>query len=363
LAAAAVALALDSGHARAAAAQSWRAFVLVTGLLLVGVVAADDGLFGWLASRLDAIPGSGRRLFFCGLVLVAVTTAVLNLDTAVVFLTPVMVAAARRRGVDEQPFLYGTIFMVNASSLFLPGSNLTNLIVIGHEHVAGSEFLRRMLPAALGATVVTALAIWLLERPRLGRGRLRPTTAPPPGPLGVIATAGVVVLLLASSDPALAVLGLGIVATIVLALRGRLSRSDLLEAVNPVALAAVFCVAVALGTLARSWSAPADLMAHSARVPTAVIGALAAVLLNNLPAAALLSAGTVDHARALLIGLNIGPNLVVTGSLSAFLWLQAARNAGARPSIARYSRLGVIVAPAGIAGALLALYALAPSRV
>jgi arsenical pump membrane protein len=179
----------------------------------------------------------------------------------------------------------------------------------------------------------------------------------------LIATAVVVVLLLASSDPALPVLALGLVAAGLLAARGRLSRADLVEAVNPVALAAIFCVAVALGTLARSWTAPAELMADAARVPTAVIGALAAVLLNNLPAAALLSADTPHHARALLIGLNIGPNLAVTGSLSAFLWLQAARNTGARASIGRYSRLGLVVAPAGIAGALLALYVLAPSRV
>jgi arsenical pump membrane protein len=337
--------------------------VLVAGLLLVGVVAADDGLFEWLAAKLDAVPGGGRRLFFAGLALVAVTTAVLNLDTAVVFLTPVMIAAARRRGLDEQPFLYGTIFMVNASSLFLPGSNLTNLIVIGHEHVTGSEFARRMLPAAIGATLATAVAVWLLHRARLGGGRLRAHAARRPGPLGLIATVAVVVLLLTTSDPALPVLALGIAAAGLLAARGRLDRHDLLEAVNPVVLAAVFCVAVAAGTLARGWSGPAELMTDAARVPTAVIGAAAAVLLNNLPAAALLSAEKLEHGRALLIGLNIGPNLVVTGSLSAFLWLQAARQAGARPSIARYSMLGAVVAPAGIAGALLALFLLAPSRV
>jgi arsenical pump membrane protein len=336
--------------------------VLVTGLLLVGVVAADDGLFAWLASKLDAIPGGGRRLFFAGLALVAATTAVLNLDTAVVFLTPVMIAAARRRGLNEQPFLYGTIFMVNASSLFLPGSNLTNLIVIGHEHVTGSEFARRMLPAAIGATVATALAVWLLHRRQLGGGGLHATRAPRPGAVGAIATGAVVVLLLVTTDPALAVLGLGIVAVAILAARGRLDRRDLLEAVNPVVLAAVFCVAVALGTLARAWGGPAELMSDAARVPTAVIGAVAAVLVNNLPAAALLSAEKLHHSRALLIGLNVGPNFAVTGSLSAFLWLQAARNAGAQPSITRYSKLGVVVGTAGIAGALLALFLLAPSR-
>ena len=362
LVAAGAAVALEPGHAGDAAAQSWRAFVLVAGLLLVGVVAADDGLFAWLAARLDAIPGSGRRLFFAGLALVAVTTAVLNLDTAVVFLTPVMIGAARRRGVDERPFLYGTIFMVNAASLFLPGSNLTNLIVIGHEHVTGTEFVRRMLPAALGATAATALALWLIQRQRLGGGALEATRAPRPGALGALATAGVVVLLLAISDAALPVLALGLLAAGLLAARGRLSRRDLLAAVNPVVLAAVFCVAVALGTLARAWGGPAELMADAARVPTAIIGALAAVALNNLPAAALLSAEQLHHARALLIGLNVGPNLAVTGSLSAFLWLQAARSAGARPSVAGYTKLGLVVAPAGIVGALLGLYLFAPSR-
>lgn len=327
------------------------------------MVAADDGLFSWLASRLDTVPGSGRRLFFAGLGIVAATTAVLNLDTAVVFLTPVMVGAARRRALNEEPFLYGTIFMVNAASLFLPGSNLTNLIVIGNEHVTGSEFLRRMLPAAVGAVAATALVLWLLHRRRLGGGRLDGTHAPRPGLLGVAATAGVVVLLLASTDAAVPVLTLGTVAACALVARGRLSRSDLLEAVNPIALAAVFCVAVALGTLARSWSGPADLMAEAARVPTALIGAVASVLLNNLPAAALLSAQKLHHGRALLVGLNVGPNLAVTGSLSAFLWLQTARSVGARPSIARYSKLGVVVAPAGLAAALVALYAFAPGRI
>jgi arsenical pump membrane protein len=77
----------------------------------------------------------------------------------------------------------------------------------------------------------------------------------------------------------------------------------------------------------------------------------------------MLSADAVPHPRALLIGLNVGPNLAVTGSLSAFLWLQTARAAGAQPSIRGYTRLGALVAPAGIAGALLALYLLSPSRV
>ncbi|MEA2425572.1 MAG: arsenical pump rane protein, partial [Thermoleophilaceae bacterium] len=281
--------------------------MLVAGLLLVGLAAARDGMFDWLAAHLDRVPGSGRRLFVAGLAVVAAVTAFLNLDTAVVFLTPVMIAAARRRGLDEQPFLYGTVFMVNAASLFLPGSSLTNLIVIGNEHVTGSEFARRMLPAALGAVIATALAVWLLERRRLGGGRLTATRVARPGAIGLAGTVGVVVLMLALRDPALPVLALGVLVAGVLLARGRLERRELREAVNPLLLVALFAVAVALGTLARTWGGPADLLDGAGRVQTALIGAVASAGLNNLPAAALLSAGALHHGRALLVGLNIGP--------------------------------------------------------
>ena len=68
----------------------------------------------------------------------------LNLDTAVVFMTPVLLHAARQRGLAEGAFLYGAVFIANAASLLLPGSNLTNLIVLSHEHVSGVTFAARL---------------------------------------------------------------------------------------------------------------------------------------------------------------------------------------------------------------------------
>src|SRR5437868_7907026 len=90
------------------ARQAWPPFVLVTGLLLIGAVAAADGLFEALGARLAHARLGARGLLLALLGLVAVVTAVLNLDTAVVFLTPVLVHAARRRRLDERPFLYGS---------------------------------------------------------------------------------------------------------------------------------------------------------------------------------------------------------------------------------------------------------------
>src|SRR5207245_3554925 len=116
-----------------------------------------------------------------------------------------------------------------------------------------------------------------------------------------------------------------------------------------------FAVAVALGTLARLWDGPAQLLESSGQAATAAIAALGSLLVNNLPAAVLFSAQPPPHPRALLVGLDLGPNLAVTGSLSAFLWLQVARSAGARPSALRYSLLGLAVVPASMAAALGAL--------
>ena len=117
---------------------------------------------------------------------------------------------------------------------------------------------------------------------------------------------------------------------------------------------ALFVVAVALGWLARSWSGPADLVGGASPVGTAVLGALGAIAVNNLPAAVLLSSVPPPHPRALLIGLDLGPNLAVTGSLSSYLWWKAARSVDAAPSARQVTRLGLVLAPAAIAAALAA---------
>jgi arsenical pump membrane protein len=59
-----------------------------------------------------------------------------------------------------------------------------------------------------------------------------------------------------------------------------------------------------------------------------------------------------------LVGLNLGPNLCVTGSLAWLLWLKAAKSTGARPSLRSASRLGVVVVPVSMAAALAVLAAM-----
>lgn len=173
---------LSPVHLNAAAEQAWPPFVLVSGLLLIGLVANRDGLFEQVGRFLQGLAGPPVVLLAACLLLVVVVTAVLNLDTAVVFLTPVLVHAARGRGVDEEGFLYGAVYMANASSLYLLGSNLTNLLVLGHQPISGATFAARMLVMSLAATLATALGLFVsrtgfdgeLNRVHSGQGREQP---------------------------------------------------------------------------------------------------------------------------------------------------------------------------------------------
>jgi len=321
--------------------QAWPPFVLVIGLLLVGQVAHDDGLFEALAARIARAPLSPRWLLAASLALVAVVTAVLNLDTSVVFLTPVLVHCARRRGLDERPFLYGAVFMSNSASLLLPGSNLTNLLVLNREHVTGLAFAEQMLPSWLVSCALTG--VFLIAVFRLGGGHVmtgRPTPLRPGIGVASVLLSAVAVLVL--GNPALPVLAIGITATVL-----RRRRPE----VNLRSIAMLFGITVALGVIGRASHGPAGLLAHTGRWTTAALAALSANLVNNLPAAVLFSAQAPPHPRALLIGLDLGPNLAVTGSLSAYLWLQAARAAGTRPSIRTYSLLGLALVPLTLASA------------
>ena len=336
--------------------QVWSPFVLVTGLLLIGLVADDDGLFAAAGHRLARTAPNGVVLFVGAVAVVGAVTAVLNLDTSVAFLTPVLVYAARSRGEGEAPLLYGCLLLSNAGSLFLPGSNLTNLIVVGHLHLNGGQFLAHTWAAALAALVMTAAVVAVAEHRAL-RARVEDPTPPerPALGLGLVAVVAAAMLVVVLHNAAIPVAAVGVAAVGVrVATRAEQPRR-VADVVGVPVLVGLFGIAVALGTLGRVWSGPATLMSHLDPWSTAVVAATSSVLFNNLPAASLFAARVPAHPFAMLVGLNLGPNLFVTGSLAWILWLRAARTAGARPSIAKASRLGAFAVPLSMAAALGAL--------
>jgi arsenical pump membrane protein len=213
----------------AAIQQTWEPFVLVVGLLLIGHVASNDGLFEVAGSKLSRLGGGTVVLFVAMMLLAALVSATLNLDTSVVFLTPVLLQTARHRRADERAFLYGSIFMANAASLLLLGSNLTNVLVFSRSNVAGATFARAMFVPWLVSVAITTLVVlawrWRAlsaesndDRPEVQRLTLGP------GFVGVVAA---VVLMLVYSRPALAVLIVAVVvATYDVVARHRITPSS-----------------------------------------------------------------------------------------------------------------------------------------
>jgi arsenical pump membrane protein len=253
--------------------------------------------------------------------------------------------------------------MANSASLLLPGSNLTNLLVLARDDVSGAVFAARMAPAWLAAVVATAGFLALRYRREFLAGREQDMAErPTSGHGGAVATVAVAVLVVGLRSPALSVLGVGIAAVGFEVASKRLRIPEVVATLDLSVLTGLFGIAVGLGTLAGTWSGPSDLMATANSWETAVIGVLGAVAVNNLPAAVLFSARLPAHPRALLVGLDLGPNLAVTGSLSALLWFRAARASGVRPSLVQVTRIGIVMVPLSIAVALAALALFAPSK-
>ncbi len=360
-----LAVTLSPRAAIASATQVWPAFVLVTGLLLLGLAAASVGLFDTLGQQVVRVAPSAMSLFLVAIVMVTIVTALLNLDTSVVFVTPILLLAAERLGADDRPVLYLSVMLANGASLFLPGSNLTNLIVLNGRHVSGWQFARHMfmpaLLASLGVSVIVGVRFFVLKRdrpqsrPRAVTPVERTATKRSDGAfrqlvvLITVLAAVAVVLVFPSGMSAPLVVALGLGATAWLLILGQTSAAHITYAVNPSVLIGLFGLTVALATVGRHL---ASHLTHSSPIVTSIVGGATSIIVNNLPASGLLGSRAVPHPFALLIGLNLGPNLAVTGALSAALWFRVARRCGSQPSVKQFSLLGCIVAPVSIALAL-----------
>jgi arsenical pump membrane protein len=340
----------------AAIQQTWEPFVLVVGLLLIGHVASKDGLFEVAGSKLSHLRGGTVVLFVAMMLLAATVTATLNLDTSVVFLTPVLLQTARHRSADEKAFLYGSIFMANAASLLLLGSNLTNVLVFSRSDVQGATFARTMLVPWLVSVAITTLVVLVWRWRALSS---EPNTEPQevqhftfgPGLVGVVAA---VALMLAFSRPATPVLGVAIfVAALDIAIRHRFTLTSLVRSANFPMVVGLFVLATAVSVASRFWHIAQHLIGTAGSWQTASVAAVSSNVINNLPAAALLSAKFPQHPYSLLFGLNLGPNLTVVGALSSILWLQVARREGASPSAWTFTKVGVVVTTLTLVACLL----------
>ncbi len=161
----------------------------------------------------------------------------------------------------------------------------------------------------------------------------------------MIAVAVALVMMLALTHPALPVFILGAVVEIYTwcAVRARGPRETMRTA-NLTLVVPLFVLAVLVGWLGRRWTWPGHLVAHASSLVTATVAGLTSIVINNLPAASLFAGRRVAHPYALLLGLDLGPNLFMTGAMSTLLWFRIAKANGAQPRSRDFLKAGVPLA-------------------
>jgi arsenical pump membrane protein len=363
-----------AGHA---VAKGLDVYLFLTGMMLLAEMGKRFGVFDWLAA--EAVRhgnGSPARLFTLIYLTGTVVTVFLSNDATAVVLTPAVFAAVKRARANPLPCLFACALIANAASFVLPISNPANLVVFHQGMPPLGQWLAMFLLPSFVSVVVTYLLMRFYFRRELrdpcnGHDTVEPL---PTAGRWVLGGMGLVALTLLMASALHWNLGLPtcVAALAVFAavlLRERESPLPLLGEISWSVLPLVAALFVLVAAVEQAGAL--HLLHHALRVAMqwpAAYGALAVGaitgfgtnLVNNLPLG--LIAGATLHAaavtpvlrKAVLIGVDLGPNLSVTGSLATILWLIALRKEGLQISGGRFLRAGLLLMPVALLCALAA---------
>lgn len=350
-------------------------YLFLIGMMVLAELARHEGLFDWLAAFvIKHSKGSPTKLFVLVYIVGTIVTIFLSNDATAVVLTPAVYVAAKRARAKPLPYLFICAFIANAASFVLPISNPANLVVYGTRMPSLSVWLVEFGLASLVSIIVTFVVLRFMQRADLTGEISRDIDVPTLSRGGRLAAGGIglaaVVLLIASSldwQLGLPTFLAGGVTAVVVFILNRLTpweiAKDISWSVLPL-VAGLFVLVEAVEGTGLLKPLVTFLPASAASAPDAtglVMGSLVALLcnvVNNLPLG--LIAGTVatgahlsPHVTgALLIGVDLGPNLSVTGSLATILWLVALRREGQAVSGWTFLKLGAVVMTPALLAAL-----------
>ena len=363
----------------AAVARGTDVYLFLTGMMVLAELARREGFFDWVAViAVEHAQGSRKRLFAIVYAVGTAVTIFLSNDATAVVLTPAVLAALKKARVQPLPYLFICAFIANAASFVLPISNPANLVIYGSNMPPLADWLKSFgLPSVVSiAATFGVLRIYFGKdlRGTIDRevDRVRLSAAGKRAAWGI----GFAGIMLISASALNIDLGLptflaAIGATALVALKDRGAPFGVLRQISwnilPL-VAGLFVLVAALGqagALALSQTALSE-AAKSGPLVGSMSAAFGAAVLsniaNNLPVGLL--AGAAVHAapvtpaiqNALLIGVDLGPNLSVTGSLATILWLAALRRDGEGIGFWKFLRVGLVVMPPALVLSVLALW-------
>jgi arsenical pump membrane protein len=360
---------LPAADALTGLTKGFDVYLFLIGMMLLSELARQEGLFDWVAARTArAAHGSASRLFTLVFAVGTIVTVFLSNDATAVVLTPAVAAVVKAANAREPlPYLFICAFIANTASFVLPISNPANLVIYGSHMPPLLAWLPRYALPSLLSIMATYVALRLTQRGQLRQEVLAEIDVPAlssGGRLAAFGIAATAVVLLTSSALDIQ-LGLptflaGVASAVLVLARSGTGPTTILRGVSWSVLplvAGLFVLVEALektGVINDLAGLLHDLVQRSATLAAWASGVVLAVgcnLVNNLPAG--LVAGRVveiakvpDHVRAaVLIGVDLGPNLSVTGSLATILWLTALRREGHSVSAWTFLKLGALVMP------------------
>ncbi len=372
---------LSPGEAWSGVAKGADVYLFLTGMMLLSELARQEGLFDWLAARAAVLAkGSASRLFSLVFGVGTVVTVFLSNDATAVVLTPAVAAAARAAAAKEPlPYLLICAFIAQAARFVLPISNPANLVIYGSHMPPLLQWLPRYgLPSVLSILATYVVLRWT-QRVQLHKPVSADIDVPSLSGAGKLTAFGIAVtaIVLVVSSGLDIQLGLptflaGLATALLVLTCSKCGPSEVVKNVSWGVLPLVAGLFVLVEALQKTGVTKAladllqNLVQHSATSAAWAVGAVLAIgcnLVNNLPAG--LVAGDVvqiahvpDHVRsAVLIGVDLGPNLSVTGSLATILWLTALRREGHSVSAWTFLKLGALVMPPALVLAIAGAFA------
>ena len=342
-------------------------------VLVISELCDADGLFRYAGALMAARSrGDAHRLLVFVFALAAGVTAVLSLDATVVLLTPVVFATASRMGVRPKPHAYACTHLANAGSLLLPVSNLTNLLAMSAAGLTFVSFAGLMALPWLAVLAVEYLAFRLFFASELSipATNPEPPQVPPLPRFSAIVLAATLAGFVAASLVHIEAAWVALAGALVMLVRAvrvkQVTVRDLPGFINLGFLAFVLCLGIvvtavvegglgaAIGRIVPSGGSLVSLLLWAG------LAALLANLVNNLPAVLVLlpfaSESGAGAVLAVLIGVNVGPNLTYVGSLATLLWRRIVHAHEHETPIQEFTLLGLLATPVAIVVGVLALW-------
>ena len=353
-------------------------YLFLAGMMVLAELARREGVFDWVASHaVRAARGSRTRLFVLVYAVGIAVTIVLSNDATAVVLTPAVAAAVRKAKAEPLPYLFACAFIANAASFVLPISNPANLVVFAGAMPALPRWLAAFaLPSLLSiaATFVVLAAISRRDLRGDVAGEVELAELHAGGRIVILGICVTAAALLAAStfDAPLGATTCvcGALVFAIATVRDRSAFAEVLRSVSWTVLVLVAGLFVlvqgldATGLLAltrRGVEALAAWPPVLSVLGAAAVTSAASNLINNLPSGLIAGSSVAtlhghDALRsAIAIGIDLGPNLSVTGSLATVLWLIALRREQIDVTAWTFLRAGALVMPPALVLAVLSV--------